>query len=373
MAPGVAIAHQWIYDETLFEGKGVPSNQAPDRATKFVTELERQRKEGEDNIFVLYGEKDGLKLLGRVVTIEKTGMTLEPHEDSDIYVPFQQIWEIQWEKTAVAHTKRRTEYVKKMIIEYEADFGPHAPITKEQIAREAADRYDLMQELDVPGWNRLENPPMTKREISAVLREVRPRRRYTDQEHNERYANHLHHRKLQIVTARLSRAVEQMVERRTPEERLAVGERMPLVEPEDMDLDAITKLCDLHQLLPAVNWTERLVVTMDKERADEEQRKQQASCPFCDVKSSPLDGYALRREVIRDRSCAFCSNIKEMFSYRCCNYQRVTCLECASNNNFATPQEPHDANAPALPPAPLQPPAQPVFDPLYESDDEFDI
>jgi hypothetical protein len=82
---------------------------------------------------------------------------------------------------------------------------------------------------------------------------------------------------------------------------------------------------------------------------------QRAICPWCKSVQSPNDGNALKREVdttgatIEDE-CRICYNTREKISLRCCSYLQSICLECAKKQNFATPQHPHDPNAPPLPP-----------------------
>jgi hypothetical protein len=168
-----------------------------------------------------------------------------------------------------------------------------------------------------------------------------------------------------------------IVNGRTEDERLAVGGRMPLLQPEPNDPNYEEMLADWHQMIPGMNWAESFVVSVDKARADKECTLQHAHCPWCMTESSQFDGNALRMNKHPTSgdpimgTCQRCFTTKQMYSFRCCNYHRpVLCSNCVMKDfNFAAPHEPHDPYAPALPLPPLQPPAVPVFDPLYDSDE----
>jgi hypothetical protein len=309
--------------------------------------------------------------------------------------------------------------VKNAVNDYDRIFGPGYVPTRYTIALTGANHYDLLQLKNCGGRNQPGIIQMTDVELSEILhppRDVAPIPNALPESivdaHNPSRAQHIYGesqasvdrhynqefvlgndplnvieggerlareglcrlrcrelQRLHISTARINYKC-------TYDDWLAVGGRMPLLQPTCGDPNYVMMLANLALIMPNRDWIEEYVCGVEAHLPaagiHEEYERRQAICLFCRYAHKPNNVYSLKLEVDADSGktirteCFVCNTVEQKYTYRCCNQRQSSCLECAKKTNFAPPQEPHDPYAPPLPPIPSTQLAPPTFEPDYD-------
>jgi hypothetical protein len=233
----------------------------------------------------------------------------------------------------------RHEYVKNAVNDYDTIFGPGFVPTRYTIALTGADSYDPLQLKNCGGRNQPGIIQMTDAELSEILhppREVAPIPNALLESiadaHNPNRAQHIYgepqasvdrHYNQEVVLGKDHLNVIEEGERlareglcrlrcrelqrlhistarfnyeRTSDDWLAVGGRIPLLQPTRGDPNYVMMLANLALIMPNRDWIEEYVGGVEAHfpaaGIHEEYERRQAICPFCRYVHNPNDVYS---------------------------------------------------------------------------------